>query len=146
MLLKDIDVDVIILLAKEQSRTFSKAKGRDYDNFKSLYHDMQQQGKVASYAVSHDHQIVASCVFFFSHGRAYYILVGNHPGGRTLGASQFLFNEFIKEHAGTELLLDFEGSQIQGLASYYSGFGAREEKYAGVKVNRLPGVIKFFKK
>lgn len=143
---KDLDVEAIIILASQQSKSFSPAKKRDYANFKSLFHEMQKLGKAVTYAVTKDHKVLASCAFLFSHGRAYYILVGNHPDGRTLGASQFLFNEFIREHAGTQLVLDFEGSQIPGLASFYSGFGAEEEKYAGLKMNKLTGLAKLFKK
>ena len=145
-ILKDIDVEAIIALASLQSKSFSPAKKRDYDNFTLLFHEMQVRGKAKTYGVFKEDKLLASCTFFFSHSRAYYILVGNHPDGRTLGASQFLFNEFIRERAGTNLILDFEGSQIEGLASFYSGFGGVEEKYAGVKVNRLSPLIKFFKK
>ena len=44
------------------------------------------------------------------------------------------------------ILLDFEGSDIQNLAFFYSGFGAHEEKYAGIKLNRLPFWAKWLKK
>ena len=87
----------------------------------------------------------ASCVFLFSHKRAYYILVGNHPNGRTLGASHALIDAFIKDHAGQDLSLDFEGSDIRNLAFFYSSFGAQEEKYAAIKLNRLPWWMKWLK-
>ncbi|MEJ7676087.1 MAG: hypothetical protein WKF59_26140 [Chitinophagaceae bacterium] len=57
-----------------------------------------------------------------------------------------LINGFIKEHAGKRLLLDFEGSMIKGVAQFYSKFGAKEEKYAALKLNKLPAVLKLFKK
>jgi len=96
--------------------------------------------------VSPQGETVASCVFFFSHKRAYYILVGNHPNGKTLGASHALIDAFIKDHAGQKLLLDFEGSDIPSLAFFYSSFGAEEEKFAGLKLNRLPFYLKWLKK
>ena len=89
---------------------------------------------------------LASAAFFIFQNRAYYILVGNHPNGKTVGASHALINAFIKDHAGRNLILDFEGSDIHSLAFFYSSFGATEEKYCGIKLNRLPGLLKLLKK
>jgi hypothetical protein len=72
--------------------------------------------------------------------------VGNHPDGRTAGASHFLIDAFIKDHAGTDMLLDFEGSDIRNLAFFYSSFGAKEENYGAIKLNRLPFYMKWLKK
>ena len=44
------------------------------------------------------------------------------------------------------LVLDFEGSDIKNLAFFYSSFGAREEKYPGIFINRLPKILQLFKK
>ncbi len=73
-------------------------------------------------------------------------MVGNHPDGKTLGASHALINAFIKDNAGEDLLLDFEGSDIPSLAFFYSSFGAVEERYSAVKLNKLPSPLKWFKK
>ncbi|MEO7962060.1 MAG: GNAT family N-acetyltransferase, partial [Ginsengibacter sp.] len=116
------------------------------ENFTSLYTQLSGRKKAATYGVySAGGQLVASCVYFFSHGRAYYILVGNHPDGRTAGASHLMIDHFIKENAGKNLLLDFEGSDIKNLAWFYKNFGAIEELYAGIKLNRLPAIAKLFK-
>ncbi|HEY1022037.1 MAG TPA: hypothetical protein VGE06_06975, partial [Flavisolibacter sp.] len=89
--------------------------------------------------------LLASAAFLFSHNRAYYILVGNHPNGRTLGASHALIDAFIRDHAGQNLLLDFEGSDIRNLAFFYSSFGAREERYASIRLNHLPWWLRWVK-
>lgn len=143
---KDIDVTEVIALAQEQSKNFSPVTNEDFDHFKILYHQLHQQQKAVTYGIyTPNGGLVASCAFFFSHGRAYYILVGNHPNGKTIGASHALINAFIKDNAGQNLLLDFEGSDISNLAFFYSSFGAREEKYCGLKINRLPFWARWFK-
>jgi hypothetical protein len=43
------------------------------------------------------------------------------------------------------MLLDFEGSDIRNLAFFYSSFGATEEKFAGIKLNKLPFYLKWMK-
>jgi hypothetical protein len=90
-------------------------------------------------------ELIASCIFVFSHNRAYYILVGNHPDGRTIGASHSLIDAFIKDNASKKMLLDFEGSDIRNLAFFYSSFGAQEENYAAIKMNKLPFYLKWLK-
>lgn len=144
---KGIDIDEVILLAKEQARQFSPITSAAFDQLKQLYILLAKQDKSITYGIYlGEKELVASCAFFFSHGRAYYILVGNHPNGKTIGASHALINAFIKDHAGKNILLDFEGSDIRNLAFFYSSFGAIEEKYAGIKLNRLPFWAKWLKK
>ena len=98
-----------------------------------------------TYGISLNEELLASCVFFFSHKRAYYILVGNHPNGKTIGASHALIDAFIKDHAGEYMSLDFEGSDIRNLAFFYASFGAKQEVYPALKINRLPMYLKWLK-
>jgi hypothetical protein len=138
-----IDIDAIIELAKQQPNAASE---NDFEKFKKLYAQLKERSAVKCYGVfSNKNELLSSCVFTFSHNRAYYILVGNHPNGRTLGASHALIDSFIKDHAGQNLLLDFEGSDIRNLAFFYSSFGASEEKYPAIKLNKLPWYIKWMK-
>lgn len=139
-----IEVERIITLASQQAAQIPEA---DFQNFVRLYNLLKEKGQAKTYGVlSGSDELLASCVFFFSQQRAFYILVGNHPNGRTLGASHALIDAFIKDHAGSDLLLDFEGSDIRNLAFFYSSFGAVEEKYAAIKLNRLPWWMKWLKK
>ncbi|HRG24810.1 MAG TPA: hypothetical protein PLL23_10470, partial [Chitinophagaceae bacterium] len=70
----------------------------------------------------------------------------NHPNGKTIGASHALIDAFIADYAGQDLLLDFEGSDIRNLAFFYSSFGAIQEIYPALKINRLPFYLKWLKK
>ncbi len=144
---KNIAIEDVIQLAKAQATLFSSMEETDFINFIKLYRILYHNQKAMTYAVySKDRQLMASAVFFFSNKRAFYIMVGNHPDGKTLGASHTLIDAFIKEHAGEDLLLDFEGSDISSLAFFYSSFGAVEEKYSAIRLNKLPAPIKWFKK
>ncbi len=146
---KNIAIAEVLALAQEHTKTLIAAD--DFSRFEKLYHLLYKLQKATTYGVylpmaGGEKQLMASAVFFFSHKRTYYIMVGNHPNGKTLGASHALINAFIKDHAGQNLLLDFEGSDIPSLAFFYSSFGAAEEKYSAVKLNRLPGVVRWLKK
>ena len=144
---KDFAVDKVISIAKEQFKSIGSIADKDYSNFKKLYLHLHKQNRAITYGVfSSAGELLASCVFFTDENRAYYILVGNHPNGKTLGASHALIDAFIKDSAGKKLMLDFEGSDIRNLAFFYSSFGAKEENYPGLKINKLPAVLKLLKK
>jgi hypothetical protein len=142
---KDVAIDDIIALSNEQSKAFSKLGNDEFERVKKIYTLLFHTKKAHTYGIYNKDILLASAAFFFSHGRAYYILVGNHPDGKTIGASHALIDAFIKDHAGQNLMLDFEGSDISSLAFFYSSFGATEEKYTGIRLNRLPALIKWLK-
>jgi lipid II:glycine glycyltransferase (peptidoglycan interpeptide bridge formation enzyme) len=151
---KGFDAEKVIELALLQMRTYGKESAENVDRFRKLYQFLHSKQMATTYGIlSSQQELIASCVFFFSRNRAYYILVGNHPNGKTIGASHALIDEFIKDHAGKNLpagqagmLLDFEGSDIRNLAFFYSSFGAREEKYPAIRLNRLPFYLKWMKR
>jgi len=144
---KNIALAEVILLVREQARHFAAMAAGDFERFKKLYQLLYKKEKATTYGVyTAAGQLIAAAVFLFSHRRAYYIMAANHPDGKTLGASHALINAFIKDHAGQNLLLDFEGSDISSLAFFYSSFGATEEKYSALHLNKLPAPLKWLKK
>jgi len=143
---KNIPLKDVIFLAKEQTKKFSPIREKDYNNFSKVYEIIKKKKMAVTYGVySSNNQLTASCAYVFSHNRAYYILVGNHPDGRISGASHLMIDHFIKEHAGENLILDFEGSNISSLAFFYKSFGSSLEKYPGIKMNKLPAIAKLFR-
>lgn len=142
----DFDVEKMIILAVEQMRTYTKESADNTGRFRQLYEYLHDRQQAITYGIlSPKDELIASCVFVFSHNRAYYLLVGNHPNGRTIGASHMLIDAFIRDHAQKKMLLDFEGSDIRNLAFFYSSFGAIEENYAAIRLNRLPFYLKWLK-
>ncbi len=144
---KELPVEAVIAVAREQSKEFASINDADFDRFKKLFGQLKEAGQALTYGVySPGEELLSAAVFFLDDKRAYYILVGNHPNSKAFGASHALIHAFIKDHAGTKLLLDFEGSDISSLAFFYSSFGAREEKYPAIRLNRLPPLLRLFKK
>ena len=144
---KNIDVEQLIGLAVQQMRTQNNESADNVNRFRKLYQFLSEKQMATTYGIrSAEGELLASCAFFFSHDRAYYILVGNHPAGRNTGASHALIDGFIKDNAGKKLVLDFEGSDIPTLAAFYRGFGAVNEPYPALRINRLPFYLKWMKR
>lgn len=141
---KNFDIQLIMDLARQQDTGITES---DAQNFINLYGLLHKNEKATTYGIfSKTGELLSSAAFFYSHNRVYYILVGNSPNGRTLGASHALVDLFIRDHAGRPLWLDFEGSDLRNLAFFYSSFGAVQEEYAAIRLNRLPWYLRWMKK
>jgi hypothetical protein len=114
-------------------------------SFLTLIKNWQAAGKAICYGIRLQDRLLASAIFLIDEKRAYYLVVGNHPDGKTVGASHSLINAFIQDHAGRDILLDFEGSDVPSLAFFYEGFGSRKEKFGWLRINRLPRWIAWLK-
>ncbi|MCY1722694.1 hypothetical protein OU798_20255 [Prolixibacteraceae bacterium Z1-6] len=93
-----------------------------------------------------NNQLCAAVYFCRWKERVIYFNAASSQTGKELGAMYFLLNKFIEENAGKNLILDFEGSMIPGVARFYNGFGAKAETYFQLKFNRLPLPFKWFKR
>jgi hypothetical protein len=83
--------------------------------------------------------------FIYSNNKACFILSISNSEGKKNSAMFLLVDEFIKDFSGQNMILDFEGSNIPGVARFYEGFGANPFNYMGIKANRLPFPIRLFK-
>ena len=136
--------EAVFALTKYQPYAITQ---KEQNAFTAVFSYLKEKSQAESYGiVSASGELLSAAVFLFSHRRAYYILVGNHPGSKHIGASHALIDAFIKDYSNSNLILDFEGSDIPGLAAFYAGFGAQLENYPFLKINRLPFFLKWFKK
>jgi lipid II:glycine glycyltransferase (peptidoglycan interpeptide bridge formation enzyme) len=97
-------------------------------------------------AYNQHNTLCAAAYFFFAGKRVTYLNAVSTDEGKNINAMHKIVDQFIQEHAGTPLTLDFEGSVIPGIARFYKGFGAETEQYYCLKSNRLPIPLRWFKK
>lgn len=90
--------------------------------------------------------VVAVALLLQDKKRIYNIVSCITPEGKKLLANYFLYYKLIEEFSSTGLILDFEGSDIPGIAYFYKKFADANEQYPFVKINRLPAPLKLFKK
>lgn len=131
--------------ATEVINLFKANKGKEvgfanteYDLLTTLVKTAKQQNACTVLGVVKDKEVVAGAVFLSAVGRHVFLFSGNNAYARQAGAMHFLLAEFIKKHAGTNSLLDFEGSNNANLARFYLSFGGYKTQYPKLKLNRLP--------
>ncbi len=87
-----------------------------------------KSGKIYQ-VVSPTHGIMAMSFIGIYKNRIYDLLSSSSPLGKKKRAMFFLIDQIIQEYSNREVIFDFEGSSIAGIADFYKGFGAIEDPY-----------------
>lgn len=89
-----------------------------------------EQGKAKLFLVKNAKaELLLLSVFLFDQQRIIYSLAASTKQGYECRAMYFLFSELIKKYTNNHYVLDFEGSNIKGIADFFKGFGAHPEVY-----------------
>lgn len=91
-------------------------------------------------------QCIAGAFYAEYKQRVYFLFSGSGSEAKSSGAMHFLIHSLINKYAGSNFIFDFEGSNNDGLARFYSGFGAFEQNYPIIRINKLPYYMKLFKR
>lgn len=147
-LLENAEPSSIIKLYKEHyAQKTPEVKETDYQNLNRLINRCLRMGVLKTWAAFDEkNSLVAGALFIKDHKNVYYILGASNQEGKEANAMHALFDGFIKAHSGRDLILDFEGSEVKGIARFYKGLGASPVYYYSVQQNRLPYIIRWLKK
>lgn len=88
---------------------------------------------------------IAGAIFIKFNDYAIFLFSGANNEAKACGAMSLLIDNFIKNNASTNMLLDFEGSNNNNLSRFYQGFGSKQVHYYGVRKNNLPKIIRWVK-
>ena len=83
-------------------------------------------------------ELLSTALFLKDSRRIYYVMSTTLPSGRKQQSNYFLLYQMIKEFSEQNLIFDFEGSEIPSIKLFFSKFGAIEQPYSFVRINRLP--------
>jgi hypothetical protein len=93
-----------------------------------------------------NNQVCASVFFIKDQKRIYYIIPVSNPLGKEKKAMFAIIDKVIRKFAATPVILDFEGSNIAGIARFFEGFGAVSQAYPTIRINRMPFPLNKIKK
>ncbi len=88
-------------------------------------------------------EIIASAYFMKSKNKIYFSFGSANSEGKSTGAMYLMIDEIIRRYAQHIELLDFEGSDIEGIANFNRNFGAKDCVYLKIKKNTLPSIVKW---
>ncbi len=115
-----------------------KRTKEEYQWLVNLLKTIKKSSSGSVYAAKNEGVICAAAFFGFSKSRAIYLVSASNSRGKEDRSMFKIVDAFIREHANSELILDFEGSNIPNVGRFFAGFGARPEIYQGVTFSRIP--------
>jgi len=143
---KDSDF-LIRIFRSNMGRTLSKIRDIHYSGLKKVMDTAFGKGTGRMLvAKDQNDKSLAGAFFITYHKRSVFLFSANTEEGREKRAMYGIIDSFIKENAGKKLILDFEGSNEKNLARFYKSFGGKNFDYPGIRINRLPWIIRWLKK
>jgi len=133
---KFVSVDDLVSLKREHD--LEKKSEAEYQRMKSIFETVMNQNKGHIYGIRDEGKLLAAAFFAFSKTRIIYLMSISSSQGKEQRAMFRIVDEFIRAYAGSDLLLDFEGSNIPSIARFFGGFGGKPEVYQSLSFNRLP--------
>lgn len=135
--------DYIDLKARYSQKSLKKTQ---LQKLKLLVYKCTQNQRAFIYgAYTRQNELCAAALFLTEEKRMVYLNSVSTPEGKEKRAMYGILDQFIADHAQMNYLLDFEGSNIEGIARFFRGFGAEAESYQHIKYNNLPWFLKLFK-
>ncbi len=120
---------------------------RDFMNFKKLCNLFHQTGNCIVREVSNSENNLLSIALLLKDNHRFYNIANSTTElGRKTEANHFLMDRIINEFSSTNMIFDFEGSDLPGVKTFYQKFGAVNEPYFHWHFNNLPWWIKWAKK
>jgi hypothetical protein len=145
--IRDFDLPIALSMYRERygPRT-PHVKEHSWQHFERLCSFLREREQCILRAVRDGKAgVLATALFLVGEGRMHLLQSTNLPEGRDTGANHFLLDRVIAEFAGQPLLLDFEGSDLAGIAHFYANFGSHDQRYFFYRLNRLPMPIRWLK-
>jgi hypothetical protein len=138
--------EVITLFRTLYAEKIKSVSAADYRNFHALCLVKEKENNVIARKVVSGKKELTMVMFLKDKFRLYNLMSATMPEGRALFAGHSLYDNVIREFSQTGLILDFEGSELAGVQHFYKSFGAIPQPYTKIHLNRLPLLLKLFKR
>lgn len=117
----------------------------DFINWGKVFSFLYKQNRVVIRTVTENDQLLSSALLMKDEKRLYLMVSVTGDDGRLKGANHFLIDRLIAEFATCGLILDFEGSDVAGIAHFYKNFGSIDQPYFFYRYNKLPWPFRLLK-
>jgi hypothetical protein len=127
-------------------RNFGNREGKlkpfHYEQLATLLNKCLEMGKGEIRSTFSEQGALSAAAFFLrDNDRIYNLFAASDHIARENGAMFRLIDQYIREHAGSHLIFDFEGGNDPDLGRFYKSFGATEVFYDRIVINRLPFIL-----
>jgi hypothetical protein len=136
----------VFMFQKEYGKRFPQVKNHHFQKFVLLCHELVKRNMLFVRQVKDSaNNMLSSSIFFSDHRRIYNIMSVTGVAGREKRSHFYLIDQLIREFSSRDIIFDFEGSELAGVAEFYKKFGSRLAPYPFLKFNHLPFPFNLFK-
>ncbi len=137
--------DLIRIFRKNIGKKINNLSDKNYKVLLNLITTCIEKGYAEVWGAFSEGKLCAGVVWVIKNNRAIFLFSATDQEAKRTGAMFFLIDTFLREHANEKTILDFEGSNLPGLARFYKGFGSEEYVYLQVRKNNLPKLVRWLK-
>jgi len=143
----DVELKGIInLFRNDRGKDIENLKDEHYYMFEKLYKKLERRGLTIKLGAYNEiGNLIAGAVVFYSNNKLTFIFSGNSAEGKKKSAMFLIVSTIIESFSGKNMILDFEGSNNNGLAKFYKSFGSINCEYPSIQINKLPLPIRWVK-
>ena len=136
VLIKTIDVKNYVGLRRQSDTSGFKAE--HYTWLTRLFSGIIERGRGEILGAYCNDKICGAVFWAFSKTRVIYLNAVSNDEGKDKRTMFLLVDSFIQKYAGNNVILDFEGSMIPGIARFFEGFGAEARNYNRIIKSSFP--------
>lgn len=137
--IKDLqDTSILFKFLEETNRDQLTIEDSNIQILKKLVDVLKDKEAFRFYAAISPSGLPCSVIFLVKAlNRWILLLTRSNADGRKNRGVYLLLDHFLQEHANKMEILDFEGSNIKGVAEFFKGFGAVESNYLLLHYSRI---------
>jgi hypothetical protein len=143
------DIRPLIAIFREDAaqKIYGGVAEAAYELLLSLYSELRRRGLATLlYTRNAAGEVNAGCLFVSYRNRITYLFNAATRKGRDLNGRSLMIDKIIREHAGQNVVLDFESpAGVEAITYFYQGFGAQPVRFQTIHYNNLPFLIRLAK-
>ena len=143
-IMENIPINEIAGLIKENP--IQEMSSGQFNWINNFMEKIEERGNKLIVGAYHNGILCAAVFLINFKERIYYMIPVSSSTGKEKRAMFAILDYIIGKYAGSKMTLDFEGSNIEGIARFYKGFGASPISYSRIRIVHLPLIFKFFMK
>jgi hypothetical protein len=138
--------EIINLFIENKGKEIEGIKDRDYLRLKNLINfcKINKKGRIIGVRSARK-KLIFGLLLIEIHGRKTILFVANTLQSREKRIGYYVVNELIKNNSSTKTILDFAGSSIPSVASFYESFGSARVPFYRLYRNRLVWPVSMLK-
>lgn len=137
--------EAICLYQSAYQQRLSNISKQDFINFQKLCSMLVEKNQCFTRSIidALTNEMSSVALLLKDANRIYLILNATTEKGRSMAANHFLIDQILQEFNEEDLIFDFEGSEMEGIRSFYENFNPECQPYFYWRHNQLSPFLKW---